>query len=307
MDLLSSRISERLKAWDCMVRIVDIRHISELEGEILSLRENRLLDEELYKESLRAFNFDYKRELGAAGSVIVVAIPQQITRLNFSYGGKSHTAVIPPTYITGEIDRLVFENLKDILNEDGHKLIKPKKIPLKLLAVRSSLSKYGRNNITYVEGMGSLYKIQAFYTDYKCEEDSWQEAECMPSCSTCRLCADKCPTGCIDNERFLIHAENCLTNLNEYERDFPEWVDTNWHNSIIGCMECQLICPQNKKHIRITSIDNAFTEDEVELIIKNIPLKDLPENAAAVLRRFSLDEYYNDNVLSRNLKVLINK
>jgi epoxyqueuosine reductase len=36
---------------------------------------------------------------------------------------------------------------------------------LKRLAVRSGLARYGRNNVTYVEGMGSFLELSASLTD----------------------------------------------------------------------------------------------------------------------------------------------
>jgi epoxyqueuosine reductase len=290
-----------------MIRMVSIEHMSDLQRSIMKLYGNRLLDEELYEKSLSSFKFDYRKEFPNAKSIIVVAAPHHITRLNFTWKGKAHSGIVPPTYIDEKINKLIFKDLEIILNEEGYKVIRPKRIPLKLLAVRSGLSRYGRNNISYIPEMGSFYSIQAFYTDLICEQDSWQEAENMPSCNSCDLCINICPTGCIDKDRFLIHAENCLTNMNEYEEDFPEWVDSKWHNSLIGCMECQMVCPHNKDHIKIVDVLNAFTEEEISYILKNVPIYLLQENTIETLRKYGLLDLYKDNILSRNLRVLLNK
>ena len=42
---------------------------------------------------------------------------------------------------------------------------------MKLAAVRSGLAQYGRNNICYVEGMGSFFSFHAYLTDRVFEED----------------------------------------------------------------------------------------------------------------------------------------
>lgn len=129
----------------------------------------------------------------------------------------------------------------------------------------------------------------------------------MPSCDSCGLCVDSCPTGCIGSERFLIHAENCLTNMNEYEEDFPAWVDNSWHYSVIGCMKCQLICPQNNEHIKIDEVEEAFTEEKISLILSKAAVHTLPQSLVETLNRFELMDLYKDNMLSRNLEILINR
>ena len=307
MEFIMSRISAKLKERGCIIRMVLIEHIAELQKEIIKLHESGLLDGDLFEKSLSSFKFDYHREFTGAKSVIVVATPHNLTKLDFLWEGKTHAGVIPPTYIDEKINKLVYKDLEIILSEEGYKVIRPKRVPLKLLAARSGLSKYGRNNISYIPEMGSFYSIQSFYTDLICEQDSWQAAENMLSCNSCNLCVDNCPTGCIDKDRFLIHAENCLTNLNEYEEGFPEWVDSKWHNSLIGCMECQMVCPQNKDHIKIIDVLNAFTEDEISQILRNVPIYLLQENTIETLQKYGLLEIYKDNILSRNLRVLLNK
>jgi epoxyqueuosine reductase len=307
MESIFNKIDDKLKERGCLTRMVKIEHIAELQKEILQMYGNGLLNEEFYEKSLSSFKFDYQREFPGAKSVIVVATPHHLTRLYFMWEGKTHGGVVPPTYIDEKINKLVYKDLEIILNEERCIVIRPKRLPLKLLAVRSGLSKYGRNNISYIPEMGSFYSIQAFYTDLTCEMDSWQEVENMTSCSSCNLCMDSCPTGCIDKERFLIHAENCLTNMNEYEEEFPEWVDSRWHNALVGCMECQLVCPQNKEHIKIVDVLNAFTEDEISNILKNVPIYLLQESTIETLQRYGLLELYKDNILSRNLRVLLNK
>jgi epoxyqueuosine reductase len=309
MELVANRISDKLLERGCLMRIVAIEHTVELQKEIMELHDKGMFNEEFYESSLSSFKFDYRKEFPKAKSIIVVAIPYHITKLNFLWEGKISGGTIPPTYISEKINKLVYKDIEIILNEEGYEVIRPKRLPLKLLSARCGLSKYGRNNITYVPDMGSFYGIQAFYTDLKCEpeKDSWQEAENMPNCSSCNLCVNICPTGCIYKGRFLLHAEDCLTNMNENEEDFPEWVDNKWHNSLVGCMECQMVCPQNKDHIKIVEVLNAFTEEDISAILKNVPIYLLQENTIETLRKYELLELYKDNVLSRNLRVLLNK
>jgi epoxyqueuosine reductase len=127
----------------------------------------------------------------------------------------------------------------------------------------------------------------------------------MKSCETCLQCLEDCPTQCISTERFLIHAENCLTWLNESEGDFPDWVKPDWHNALIGCMQCQLICPVNKTQVKKVKNGPEFSEEESGLILQKTPFEKLLEPTQQKLVSISADDWYE--VLARNLSVLIKK
>jgi epoxyqueuosine reductase len=165
------------------------------------------------------------------------------------------------------------------------------------------LAKYGRNNISYVPGMGSFLRLIAFYTDYPCEEDNWQEASMMEACENCSLCRETCPTGCIPSERFLIHAENCLTHFNEDEFDLPKWLQSDWHNSLIGCMKCQAVYPVNKPYLNKIETGPDFSEAETELILNKASVEKLSPETRMKLDRMVEDGIYP--VMGRNLRMLI--
>ena len=64
----------------------------------------------------------------------------------------------------------LFENiiLKDIIKESGYKIEYTNKLHVKLLAVRSGLGKYGRNNICYIDDWGSMINLFAYFTIRNC-------------------------------------------------------------------------------------------------------------------------------------------
>jgi epoxyqueuosine reductase len=127
----------------------------------------------------------------------------------------------------------------------------------------------------------------------------------MSACKNCTLCRDNCPTGCIPSNRFLIHAEKCLTYLNEYELDFPAWVNPDWHNAIIGCSKCQEICPVNKPYWGNIETGPSFSEEETKLILNRTPEELLNPDMKMKLGQMIEDGYCT--VLGRNLRVLIDK
>ena len=134
-------------------------------------------------------------------------------------------------------------------------------------------------------------------------QDDWQDAEVMPECGKCEACVRACPTKCIDRERFLIHADKCITRYNENEGDFPEWFDRSWHNSIVGCMRCQQACPQNRGLLGKTDREVAFAAEETEMILEGKPLESLPPALRQKIEGLDMIEYYG--VLGRNLEVLL--
>jgi epoxyqueuosine reductase len=126
----------------------------------------------------------------------------------------------------------------------------------------------------------------------------------MEACAGCSLCARACPTRCIPADRFLIHAENCLTFHNESPAVFPDGIRPEWHNALVGCMRCQLACPVNKARLR-TAGGPIFSELETALLLRKPPMETLDDQTRLKLKTSEMDDYYE--VLGRNLAVLLAK
>ena len=285
-------------------RTVSIIHLEDLRREINEWKRNGLITEKFFKENYGLFSFKPPVTLPNASSIIVIGVPQKIIHVNFFYKGKQHQTVLPPTYVYSEIRTTCKEILSRILGNEGY-FVDRAILPMKLLAVKSGLAKYGKNNICYVDGMGSLTRLEAFYTNYEFLPDNWHEKQIMKLCTTCSLCQNACPTQCIPKERVLIHADHCLTYLNENHEDFPSWVSTQSHNALVGCMHCQIVCPQNKNFLQFDKQTIDFTEEETSIILHKTPQERIPKALVEKLMHFNLDEYYT--LLARNLSVLMNK
>jgi len=236
---------ERLTELHCRGRIVSARHNSDLKNEI----ENRLKEGEFdlgfYRLRLSFFDFNLPATLADAKSIIMIAVPRPQAQATFTFKGKRVPVIIPPTYVGYKKTNDAMEDfLSSLLAKEGYKTTKAL-LPLKLLAARSRLAKYGRNNITYIEGMGSFYELVAYYSDLPCESDSWHEVQTMEKCARCQACVHACPTGAIAEDRFLLHADRCITYHNEMKGtvSFPNWLNVSWHNTLVGCLRCQKVCP----------------------------------------------------------------
>jgi epoxyqueuosine reductase len=300
MDAIVPRITDEMKQHRYKFSTVSIKHLSEIQDAVGKLIRQGMISEQLHRTW--HFYLDTNKNLLEAKTIIVVAMPQSITRVWFKWQGIDYPADIPPTYFTQLDDSRAENILNGILGISGYKIAKAR-LALKTLAVRSGLAKYGRNNISYVPRMGSFFRLIAFYTDYPCEEDNWQEVIMMKGCEKCSLCRENCPTGSIPTDRFLIHAEDCLSQSNEAESDFPQWIQPEWHNALIGCMRCQLVCPVNKKLLNRIATGPTFSEEETDLILKGTLVEKLGSETRQKLDKMVHDEIYP--VMARNLRALI--
>lgn len=153
--------------------------------------------------------------------------------------------------------------------------------------------------------MGSFHRPVSFITDAELNEIIWGNIELHEKCIKCKACIKACPTGAISKDKFLISAEKCLTYFNERSRPFPEWINPEWHNCIIGCMTCQNICPINREFKDNIDHTVVFSEQETLQVLDNKSISGLAKNTIDKLKTIRLFDDYN--LLSRNLSVLINR
>jgi epoxyqueuosine reductase len=281
-------------------QVVKLERLDEMAAAIAGLKNQGCFEEEFYHRELQNnLNFDYTGALPGARSIVVVAAFQPPTRVRF--GG--HALVIPPTYLYRDIWENSLQTLAGLLEPAGYGVARAR-IPLKTLAVRSGLGKYGRNNICYIPGMGSFHRLGAFYTEMPCEADEWRAPEMMDECRRCHICRKSCPTGAIGDERFVIDAGRCLTYFNENPPDFPSWVKPSWHNAVFGCMLCQKNCPLDRVLVQETKESPlSFDEHELRLILEQTPLENLPWPTQEKLHALCLDDDYA--LLARNIGCLL--
>lgn len=271
---------------------------SELEGRL----ERGELDEALAEERIKPFEKPIKNAPTWARSILLVAIPDAAMRVRFGWQGREVTITVPPTFIHGEErgESCVEALLKECT---GGKAIRTgiAYLPKKLLATRSGLARYGRNNITYVEGMGSYHRLSSLYTDTPCEDGTWQEPSVLDSCESCGACLRACPVGAIDQDRFMVRAERCITFSQEKPGDvpYPEEFDFSWQDQFIGCMRCQTVCPHNQGILRAEEAGPPFTELETNAFLCGAGADELSEETVEKLKQHDILEYLE--VLPRNL------
>jgi epoxyqueuosine reductase len=307
MHRFVDELFDRLRELGYQAQTVSIERLHLLQKQIDEQRRQELLDSQFFQERLGWLRFQVPESLPKAQSVIVVAVPRPQTRAVFTWNGIRRPLVIPPTYtayksITEQVQNL----LARMLSEKGYN-VTGTALPLKLLAARSGLVRYGRNNVCYVSGMGSFLQLVAVYSDMPCEEDSWQEATMLQACEECELCRRACPTGAIPSDRFLLRAERCISYHNEKKGDvpFPSWMDASWHNCLEGCMRCQRACPLNKQFLDWVGEEEEFSEEETALLLDGASRDKLSEETVRKLAH--LDILDDLGILPRNLGVFFKK
>ncbi len=300
-----NNIHEDLTAIKCKVRIVSASHIDDIHREIQDRRNNGSLDTKFYEEYKKFFESKPEVDFGTINSIFIIAHPHPATEVIFNSDTGPLPLLIPPTYLDG---REIIDKLDELLSkmlELGGYHVAFARIPVKTLAVHSGLAEYGKNNITYVPGMGSFHRLSAYYSDLQIPQDNWTELRAMELCKNCSACVDNCPTQAIPTDRFLLRAEKCITFHNEHppEIPFPEWIDPSWHNCLIGCLICQKICPADKKYLKWIEKGPEFTSEETNLLLTSVELDNLPLKTKEKIKAIGLDEYYE--YISRNLGVFL--
>jgi epoxyqueuosine reductase len=72
---------------------------------------------------------------------------------------------------------------------------------------------------------------------------------------------------------------------------------------LVGCLRCQIACPQNVRFLEWIEGDQGFSEEETNLILEYAPSDHLPLETVKKLERLDLTEYLD--VLPRNLRMLL--
>ena len=303
---MNTELYERLEQRGYTSRVVSIKHVPELRENIENSHNDGAFDEAFYQRYLNKFIYGPPADLPDARSLIVMASSQPQVRIIFNYDGKPRQVIVPPTYLHAEeTDRRAMETLREIMEPEGYHVTQAR-LPNKVLAVRSGLATYGRNNVTYVEGMGSFFRLSAFYSDLPFDGmDEWRDMSVMQRCSECLACTYKCPTRAIDPDRFLLHAEKCITYHNEKpgEIRFPDWIKASWHNCLVGCMICQKACPENVDYTGMIEEGPEFSSAETTLLLDGTPGDQLPASMRKKLEEWDLVDLLD--VIPRNLGALL--
>ncbi|UCE60120.1 MAG: hypothetical protein JSU63_22085 [Phycisphaerales bacterium] len=305
-------IDEDLRAWaqarGLEVACGPIDVVAEVWSELDTRRQGGELDAEFDREWMNWFRYPEGLPIDQANSVIVIVLPRPAHTVTFALEGGPLETVVPPTYVDYSKRRKeVHRDLASSVFQGQHQL-KILLAPLKAVAARLGLVRYGLNNITYSPSFGSYIQLVGFVTDTQLaqtDEATSSTVEVLPTCRTCSTCQGECPTGAIGEDRFLLHTERCLTLHSEAAGAWPDYIVPSAHHCLIGCMRCQEVCPENAGLLRTESSGLAFSADETAAILRHDESTEAPANPSVVARleTVGLEDYAP--MLGRNLRALV--
>lgn len=274
--------------------------------DVLSRRRSGELDTAFFEANLASFDAGDTPPWDGPATVVVVVMPRPAHTVAFTIGGRSVEAVFPPTYVRYQP---LFEEVRQDLQQHGlpGARVERVNVPLKPLAARLGLVRYGRNNVTYAAGLGSYFQLFGYLTDVALPLPAgWRpcEPELLPECEGCLVCAAACPTGAIGEDRVLLHGERCLTFINESPGAWPDWISPSAHNCLLGCLLCQRPCPANRD-LPLESSGVVFTAEETNALLG----ADGEHEGSAwdgLRAKFEqLGQLHQEPVLARNLRALL--
>jgi epoxyqueuosine reductase len=291
-------------------RILSVNRFPDLQNEYDRSRNNiQLSGNKTFRNQIAPLNFKLPSDFQGAKSIVVLAAFAKPAYANFRLDGKSYRVVVPFQYYSEEMSAENLKNIvqKDIIKTPGRRVVEiSQQVPLKLLAGRSALGRYARNNLIFVDGMGSYNLLYAFLTDHPFANDNWSELTVMDECNHCHSCDRVCPTYCISRESFFINIDKCITLYNEHAGEFPNWIPRSAHHALMGCMKCQYACPANEGLEEVSGTLGDISEDETRKILQGIPDDALFKSLRQKLRQLPTSNSKElFPILTRNLNVLI--
>ena len=108
------QLTDILHNQHAVYRIIHIDHLNKAEAEIQGLYSKGLFHDGFFQERLTSFRFSAPDDLFKARSILIVAVPQPIVHILFSWKGSEHEITLPPTY-DQQTDMEIIESLEKIL------------------------------------------------------------------------------------------------------------------------------------------------------------------------------------------------
>jgi epoxyqueuosine reductase len=282
-----------------------VRVLHEVRAELARRRVTGELDANFYTSNLDFFRYENSSEsIADVKAVIVVAVPRPAHRLTFELETGPFEVTLPPTYV--RYSALFKEVQDDITSKipELHGHLEVLVAPLKSVACRLGLVTYGRNNLTYIPDWGSYFQLVGYVTDEDIGiADDWRPKplRLMPECENCSICSSACPTGAINEERILLHAELCTTSFSEQPGDLHHHLSAD---CLFGCLDCQQICPANSGLLRIESAGVTFDRRETDAILRGDGARAC-DNTESVTCKLAVLGLTEEALIGRNLAHVI--
>lgn len=280
------------------LQVVPAFRLDDIKREIRQFEKDNDLN--VYQKSvIQSYQYTFPYAKFTVQSIIVVASPTSYTTVEFLHKDKRYSMYAGcETDSNNEVS--TYEYVKKIVNESGYKIARVYDLPFKRLAVHSGLAVYGKNNITYVDGMGSYLSYYGYLTDMPCGDDFWRDISHADKCSKCGgACVKACPTNALTNDRYLLDTSKCLSYLNNSAKAFPKWLPDTTHHSLYDCFRCQVVCPMNAKATKQVVAPIQFDEVETNTLLHWTDTKNASKELLHKITILNLDP--SSKVVPRNI------
>ena len=235
----------------CKAGLFPLPYLGQIEKDLDILKTHgsfpyRYFDGRFFKK----FDFSFSLANSDFRSIIIIASPRFVTDIYFYLEDGILRTRVPATYTNCWIDK----NISRILDKHfkRNELVPVRNdLPLKSIAARSGIAKYGKNGLCFIDGMGSYIMLNAYYSKIRPASNILYDYQLMEDCTDCRQCIDNCPNGCIDEKIPLIDISRCFTFLNEVKKENHIHGKDVLKDTLLGCNICQESCPLNKDFISI--------------------------------------------------------
>lgn len=281
------------------LKVISAKRLKELREVIENFKDQQDLNDFQKWIVNELYQFEIPEEEFEVNSIVLAAVHHPFyARAEFQRDGIKKTFLC---LVRSDFDKTE-AYLREFAEAKGFSIKAARNLPMKRLGAHSGLAKYGRNNITYVDGLGSNFSYAAYFSNVKCEEDTWGDVRNAEACSKCDLCVKNCPTKAIREEVFLIDNQKCLSCMNEVPGEFPDWIPVSVHHTLYDCLICQRVCPMNRKEIGNIIEHISFTEEETKMLLEGTPIHSFSDEFKAKIFMLGIDEWYE--AIPRNLRVL---
>jgi len=135
------------------------------------------------------------------------------------------------------------DRLREQIGQFGHRVFTDSAPVLEVeLAQRSGIGWRGKHTLALSRDAGSMFFLGEIFVDLELPLTPAGDAHC----GSCRACLDACPTQAIVGP-YRLDARRCISYLTiEHEGPIPIELRALMGSRIMGCDDCQLVCPWNK-------------------------------------------------------------
>jgi epoxyqueuosine reductase len=162
--------------------------------------------------------------------------PQQATVSIYARGRDYHKV------LRARLQQLA-DRLASRIGPFGHRVFTDSAPVLEVeLAAKSGLGWRGKHTLALARNAGSMFFLGEIYVDLALPLTPQASAHC----GACTACIDVCPTRAIVAP-YTLDARRCISYLTiEHAGAIPVELRSLMGNRIVGCDDCQLVCPWNK-------------------------------------------------------------